>query len=105
MGFEDRQSIYDYIKRNDEFSCIIKRAKLFIENEYEVALRYNNVTGAIFALKNMGWKDRQEIDNTHNIKQMPSITIDGKEAQFQVGNDRQEPKSAENSEKEEESEK
>ncbi len=63
LGFMDRQSLYDYDNRSDKFSCIVKRARLFIESEYEVALRDNNVTGIIFALKQMGWKDRQEIDH------------------------------------------
>jgi len=62
LGFLDRQSIYDYIKRDDEYSCIIKKAKLFIESEYEVALRDHNVAGIIFALKNMGWRDTQNLD-------------------------------------------
>lgn len=61
LGFESRQSLYDYEKR-DEFSYIIKRAKMEIENSYEVSLYGKNPTGPIFALKNMGWADRSEID-------------------------------------------
>lgn len=60
IGFESRQSFYDYGKK-DKFSYTIKRAALFIENEYEVQLRTGNPTGAIFALKNFNWKDTQEI--------------------------------------------
>lgn len=63
LGFESRQSFYDYEKR-DVFSYTVKRARLFIENEYEDLLRSGNVTGAIFALKNFGWSDKQEIDHT-----------------------------------------
>jgi len=63
LGFESRQSFYDY-EKNPEFSYTIKRARLFIENEYESLLRSGNVTGAIFALKNFGWSDKQEIDHT-----------------------------------------
>lgn len=33
-----------------------------VENGYESALRQNNATGSIFALKNMGWKDKTEQD-------------------------------------------
>jgi hypothetical protein len=33
-----------------------------IENIYEKGLKGRNPAGAIFALKNFGWKDRQEID-------------------------------------------
>lgn len=60
-GFESRQSFYDYEKK-EGFSYTIKRARLFIENEYEELLQSGNTTGAIFALKNFGWVDKQEID-------------------------------------------
>jgi len=63
LGFESRQSFYDYEKR-DGFSYTIKRARLFIEKEYEEMLAIGNTTGAIFALKNFGWTDKQEIDHT-----------------------------------------
>lgn len=63
LGFESRQSVYDY-EKNGEFSYIIKRARLFVEHGYEKALRNDKCTGAIFALKNMGWTDKQEIDHT-----------------------------------------
>ena len=59
LGFCDRQSLYDYEKR-PEFSCIIKEARLAVENDYELSLRTASVTGAIFALKNMGWRDKVE---------------------------------------------
>jgi len=65
LGFESRQSFYDYEKRN-EFSYIVKRARLFIETEYEECLQYGNTTGAIFALKNMGWTDKIE-SNVNNM--------------------------------------
>ena len=59
LGFESRQSFYDYETR-EGFSYTIKRARLFIEQEYEEKLSGNNVAGPIFALKNLGWKDKQE---------------------------------------------
>ena len=65
LGFESRQSFYDY-ENNKDFSYTIKRARLFIEVEYEEQLQYGNTTGAIFALKNMGWRDKLETDNTHS---------------------------------------
>lgn len=61
LGFASRQSFYDY-EKNTDFSYIIKRARLFIENEYESLLKSGQCTGAIFALKNMGWKDTQVIE-------------------------------------------
>lgn len=59
LGFESRQSFYDY-EKDQRFSYIMKRAKLFIEREYEELLQHGNVTGAIFALKQFGWKDTVE---------------------------------------------
>lgn len=54
LGFESRSSLDDYISRSQEFSYIIKRAKLAVEHSYELS----GETIDIFALKNMGWNDR-----------------------------------------------
>lgn len=60
LGFESRQSFYDYVAK-PEFSYILKRANLLVEGGYEDSLREGgNPAGSIFALKNMGWKDKQE---------------------------------------------
>jgi hypothetical protein len=64
LGFESRQSLYDY-EKNDKFSYTIKRARLHVENNYEVQLQYGNSTGAIFALKNMNWSDKTQTDIDH----------------------------------------
>jgi hypothetical protein len=62
LGFESRQSFYDYEEKPD-FTYIIKKARLLVENAYEVRLNGEGTpTGAIFALKNMGWKDKQETE-------------------------------------------
>lgn len=58
-GFESRQSFYD-LEKQSKFSYTIKRARTFIEKEYEEQLNTGNVAGAIFALKNFGWTDKQE---------------------------------------------
>lgn len=68
LGFESRQSIYDYEERG-EFSYTIKRARLFIESHYELRLYHSSPTGAIFALKNFGWKDSIEHDVTDELKE------------------------------------
>jgi len=60
LGFESRQSFYDY-EQKEEFTYTIKRARLWIEMNYEEKLSGNNPTGSIFALKNLGWKDRHEL--------------------------------------------
>ena len=66
LGFESRQSFYDYEKR-EQFSYIVKRLRLWIESGYEEALSNNSPTGAIFALKNMGWKDKSEVEQSGTI--------------------------------------
>lgn len=63
LGFESRQSFYDYEKRI-EFSYTIKKARMRVEKEYEELLQWGNTTGAIFALKNLGWKDETFTDHT-----------------------------------------
>ena len=67
LGFESRQSFYDYEQR-EEFSYTVKRCRLFMESWYESRLQGNNPAGSIFWLKNAGWSDKQEIDQTSTIK-------------------------------------
>lgn len=72
LGFESRQSFFDYEKR-DAFSYTIKKARTRIENEYEELLQWGNVTGAIFALKNLGWEDRTQVDSNVNVTTPQSL--------------------------------
>lgn len=63
----DRQTLYNYEDR-PEFFDIIKRAKEWIEYKYEERLIYGtNPTGLIFALKNMGWKDKSEVEQSGGL--------------------------------------
>ena len=75
LGFESRQSIYDYkIRNKDEKSAyLIKRTILFIESQYETMLNKpsGNIAGIIFWLKNHGWKDRSE--EQENNEQMDTL--------------------------------
>lgn len=61
LGFESRQSLYDYQDR-PEFSDTIKRATARIEDYAERILLNGNgsATGAIFWLKNHKWTDKTE---------------------------------------------
>lgn len=63
LGFSSRSSLDDYEKRSDEFSYVVKRARLLIENSYELSA----TTFDMFALKNMGWKDKTEVDTTGSL--------------------------------------
>lgn len=55
-------------KKDPAFADTIKRAKLKVENYAEIQLLSSaHPTGAIFALKNHGWSDKQELDHTGNL--------------------------------------
>jgi len=59
----NRQSLINY-ENIDDYADIIKRAKCRIENSYEISLRKNGRSGDIFALKNFGWRDKQDHEMT-----------------------------------------
>ena len=59
LGFCERKSLYDY-EAKPEFLHVVKKARMRVENGYELRLSGNSPTGSIFALKNMGWKDKTE---------------------------------------------
>lgn len=67
LGFGSRQSLYDYVKRGDEFSYIANVALSMVEMKYEQRLSGTAPTGAIFALKNMNWKDKTEQELSGNM--------------------------------------
>lgn len=70
LGFTSRQSLHDYKKR-DGFSYPIEKAMIAVENSYELTLRSASVAGSIFALKNMGWKDKTETEHSGELKVTP----------------------------------
>lgn len=62
-----RETLCEYEER-DAFVDTIKTAKLRVQHAYEKRLVKRGNGGDIFALKNFGWKDKSEVDNTLNIK-------------------------------------
>ena len=73
LGFESRQSFYDY-EKNTSFSYIIKKARLRIEQHYEETLQMDvPAAGSIFVLKNMDWRDRTDIDHTTKGEKFKSL--------------------------------
>ncbi len=77
LGFESRQSFYDY-EGKESFSYTIRRARLRIENVYENGLMKQGVqTGCIFALKNFGWTDKPagEDDNETLTKFVEALKL------------------------------
>jgi hypothetical protein len=59
LGFSSRQVFEEYEEKG-KFADQLKRARLRIEAAYEKKLHYQSPTGAIFALKSMGWSERTE---------------------------------------------
>lgn len=59
-----RKTLLDYEDKG-EYSYTVKMAKTVVENYAEKRLFGSTPTGAIFALKNYGWKDTSQTDNTN----------------------------------------
>ena len=59
-----RKTLCDYEDERPEFLNTIKKAKLKVENGYEIDLKKHGRPGTIFALKNFDWKDKTEQDIT-----------------------------------------
>lgn len=77
LGFCSRQSFYDYEKKR-KFAYTIKRARLKVEQEYEKKLTTSSSpTGSIFALKNLGWKDKTETEHSGEVgvRQITGIEV------------------------------
>lgn len=76
LGFDSRSTLYEYAKK-EAFSYIIKKCMQRVEHQYEKNLSSDKPTGSIFALKNMGWKDKTETGftdgNGNDIK--PTIQL------------------------------
>jgi hypothetical protein len=59
VGLSSRSALDEY-ERREGFLYSVKKAKLRCEEDYEKCLRSVSPSGAIFALKNFGWKDLQQ---------------------------------------------
>jgi hypothetical protein len=76
MGFCSRQEIDNYLEY-DGFSDSVKRAKMIVENAYEIGLMHaKSAAGPIFALKNFGWSDKQELHHTGDGSAAMTVQID-----------------------------
>jgi hypothetical protein len=58
LGFNSMQEFETY-EQNGKHAKLLKRGRLRIEASYEAKL-FEKPTGAIFALKSMGWNDKSE---------------------------------------------
>lgn len=63
LGFSSRQTLLNYEER-EGFVDTVKRARMRLETAWEQALAAPQVAGAIFWLKNQGWKDTQDVHQT-----------------------------------------
>lgn len=83
LGLTSREALDNYLNY-PEFVDSVKRAKLLVECEYENRLvAGSNAAAPIFALKNFGWKDKQEVDQNITgaleVTQIQRVVIDHKE--------------------------
>ena len=72
LGLSSRESLDEYGRR-PEFSDSVKRAKAHVQAAYEARLSEAACTGAIFALKNMGWSDKQEIEHSGSVDLLDAL--------------------------------
>ena len=74
LGFSSRGTLNEYAKK-DNFSDIVKRAMLVVEQGYEEMFHKGSNSG-VFPLKNMGWKDKTEVTNlNHEMQPLTSEEI------------------------------
>jgi len=57
LGFKSVAE-FETCETKGKFSALLKRARLRVETEYEKKLHFQSSTGAIFALKTLGWCER-----------------------------------------------
>ena len=69
-----RQTLVEYEDR-DEFVDTIKKAKLKVENGYEIDLKKHGRSGTIFALKNFDWRDKTETDLTSKGEALQPLLV------------------------------
>lgn len=74
----DRSTLCQYEGR-PEYSNTIKQAKLRVENAYEIRNVKRGNGGDIFALKNFGWVDKKEVENTGQPTQVVYIDNETKQ--------------------------
>ena len=81
LGLNSYESLTEYGRR-PEFSAPVKRAKAMVAEEYELLLQRDRCAGPIFALKNLGWSDRRELEvsggllSSIDMNQLPDAMIE-----------------------------
>lgn len=67
LALDTTRELFLEYKDRPEFADSISKAYMMVHNSYELGLRKRGNAGDIFALKNFGWKDKTEVDNTHKV--------------------------------------
>jgi len=75
LGMESRE-VFDKQERRGKYAAALKRARLRIEAEYEKKLHQHTHGGAVFALKNLGWNDKDKSDSYDALPKTLKISID-----------------------------
>jgi hypothetical protein len=76
LGFSSRQAL-ELCEVKGKYASVLKRARLRIEELYEKKLHTQYTSGAIFALKSMGWNERTDTIELGNIKLKIEIVQSG----------------------------
>jgi len=80
LGFATRDSLYDYEKKSEEFSYIIKRFKLFLTYYHEQKLTWaGSFQGSFVWLKNFGGYSDESTQNQNVINYTASFGTAKKE--------------------------
>jgi hypothetical protein len=74
IGFNSRQELDEY-EQNGEFGYLISRSRLQVEALYEKKLHQQSPSGAVFALKSLGWKEKSE-DHLINETRIAGLKIE-----------------------------
>jgi hypothetical protein len=61
LGFNSREE-FDALEEKGRYSAILKRARLRVEAAYEKRLLQPSPSGAMFALKNLGWNEKADTE-------------------------------------------
>lgn len=75
MGFESRQSLWDYLHKHDGFSYVLNRMKTMFEGYHEKKLGWGgSFPGSAFWLKNFaGWKDEVTQNQNQTVTKVEII--------------------------------
>jgi hypothetical protein len=74
LGFNSLADFENY-ENTGEFGPELKRSRLRIEGEYEKKLHQQAPTGAIFALKAMGWNERDSADDSNQSSKIMTVNM------------------------------